>query len=182
MFRASSAHHQESLTIHTASSFCVCVCLPHCLVRNCLQVLLYQMAAFILYSFRLIFLYVYISLACLAFTNLQVSYKTVPQTDTNTETGGCMYSEGLLMMSAWCSKHGELYIYRQKIKIYHKLHLLVYLLEQPKVSIKLVLSSCWDLVLKTSPSAHLQQCKWLQTQALRMCFFCCTVHGFETTV
>jgi hypothetical protein len=30
----------------------------------------------------------------------QVSYKTVPQTDTNTETGGCMYGEGLLMMSA----------------------------------------------------------------------------------
>jgi hypothetical protein len=24
----------------------------------------------------------------------------VPQTDTNTETGGCMYGEGLLMMSA----------------------------------------------------------------------------------
>jgi hypothetical protein len=23
----------------------------------------------------------------------------VPQTDTNTETGGCMYGEGLLMMS-----------------------------------------------------------------------------------
>jgi hypothetical protein len=30
----------------------------------------------------------------------RVSYKTVPQTDTNTETGGCMYGEGLLMMSA----------------------------------------------------------------------------------
>jgi hypothetical protein len=29
-----------------------------------------------------------------------VSYKTVPRMDTNTETGGCMYSEGLLMMSA----------------------------------------------------------------------------------
>jgi hypothetical protein len=26
--------------------------------------------------------------------------KTVPRTDTNTETGGCMYSEGRLMMSA----------------------------------------------------------------------------------
>jgi hypothetical protein len=25
---------------------------------------------------------------------------TVTQTDTNTETGGCMYGEGLLMMSA----------------------------------------------------------------------------------
>jgi hypothetical protein len=24
----------------------------------------------------------------------------VPQTDTNTETGGCMYGEGLLIMSA----------------------------------------------------------------------------------
>jgi hypothetical protein len=32
MFRTSSAHHQESLTVHTASSFCVCVCLRHCLV------------------------------------------------------------------------------------------------------------------------------------------------------
>jgi hypothetical protein len=29
-----------------------------------------------------------------------VSYETVPQTDTNTENGGCMYSEELLMMSA----------------------------------------------------------------------------------
>jgi hypothetical protein len=29
-----------------------------------------------------------------------VSYKTVPQTDTNTETGDCMYGEGLLIMSA----------------------------------------------------------------------------------
>jgi hypothetical protein len=28
------------------------------------------------------------------------SYKTVLQTDTNTETGGCTYGEGLLMMSA----------------------------------------------------------------------------------
>jgi hypothetical protein len=40
-----------------------------------------------------------------------------------------MYGEGLLMMSAWRSKHVELYTYRQEIKIYHKLHLLVYLLE-----------------------------------------------------
>jgi hypothetical protein len=40
------------------------------------------------------------------------SYNTVPQTDTNTETGGCMYDEGLLMMSAWRSKHAELYTYR----------------------------------------------------------------------
>jgi hypothetical protein len=31
---------------------------------------------------------------------LRVSYKAVPQTDTNTKTGGCMYGEGLLMMSA----------------------------------------------------------------------------------
>jgi hypothetical protein len=30
----------------------------------------------------------------------KISYKTVPQTDTNTENGGCMYGEGLLMMSA----------------------------------------------------------------------------------
>jgi hypothetical protein len=36
MLRASSAHHQESLTVHTASSFCVCVCLRHCLLRNLL--------------------------------------------------------------------------------------------------------------------------------------------------
>jgi hypothetical protein len=34
MFRASSAHHQESLTVHTDSSFCVYVCLRHCLVRK----------------------------------------------------------------------------------------------------------------------------------------------------
>jgi hypothetical protein len=34
MFRASSAHHQESLTVHIDSSFCVCVCLRHCLVRK----------------------------------------------------------------------------------------------------------------------------------------------------
>jgi hypothetical protein len=34
MFRASSAHHQESLTVHTSSSFCVCVRPWHCLVRN----------------------------------------------------------------------------------------------------------------------------------------------------
>jgi hypothetical protein len=38
MFRASSAHHQESLTVHTASIFCVCVCLRHCLVRNLFSV------------------------------------------------------------------------------------------------------------------------------------------------
>jgi hypothetical protein len=87
-------HHQESLTVHTASSFCVCVYLWHCLVT---------------------------------------SYKTVPQPDTTTETGGCMYGEGLLMMSAWRSKHVELYTYRQKIEIYHKLHLLVYLLENMKM-------------------------------------------------
>jgi hypothetical protein len=43
--------------------------------------------------------------------------------------GGCMYGERLLMMSAWRSKHVELYTYRYKIKIYHNLHLLVYLLE-----------------------------------------------------
>jgi hypothetical protein len=29
-----------------------------------------------------------------------LSYKTMPQTDTNTETGGCIYGEGILMMSA----------------------------------------------------------------------------------
>jgi hypothetical protein len=32
--------------------------------------------------------------------HLSETDKTVPQTDTNTETGGCMYGEGLLMMSA----------------------------------------------------------------------------------
>jgi hypothetical protein len=64
MFRASSAHHQESLTVHTASSFCVCLSA---------------------------------ALSCKKLSN-----KTVPQTDTDTstETGGCMYGEGLLMMSA----------------------------------------------------------------------------------
>jgi hypothetical protein len=36
------------------------------------------------------------------------------QTDTNTETGGCMYGEGLLMMSAWRSKHEEFYTYRRR--------------------------------------------------------------------
>jgi hypothetical protein len=49
--------------------------------------------------------------AALSFKKL-LSYKTVPQTDTNTETGGCMYSEGLFMMSAWRSKHVELHTYR----------------------------------------------------------------------
>jgi hypothetical protein len=44
-----------------------------------------------------------------------------------------MYGEGLLMMSTWLSKHVELYRYRYKIKIYHKLHLLVYLLEYMKM-------------------------------------------------
>jgi hypothetical protein len=37
MFRASSAHHLESLTVHAASSFCVCIRLWHCLVRCFLQ-------------------------------------------------------------------------------------------------------------------------------------------------
>jgi hypothetical protein len=44
-----------------------------------------------------------------------------------------MYGEGLLMMSAWRSKHVELYTYRQKIKIYHKLYLSVYSLEYMKM-------------------------------------------------
>jgi hypothetical protein len=39
--------------------------------------------------------------AALSCKKLQyTSYKTVPRTDTNTETGGSMYGEGLLMMSA----------------------------------------------------------------------------------
>jgi hypothetical protein len=71
--------------------------------------------------------------AALSCKKTYLSYKTVPRTDTNTETGGCMYSEGLLMMSTWRSKHVELYTYRYKIKIYHKLHLLVYLLEYMKM-------------------------------------------------
>jgi hypothetical protein len=37
MFRESSARHQESFTVHTASSFCVCVCLRHCLAISFLQ-------------------------------------------------------------------------------------------------------------------------------------------------
>jgi hypothetical protein len=44
-----------------------------------------------------------------------------------------MYSERLLMMSAWRSKHVELDIYRQKIKIYHRLYPLLYLLEYMKM-------------------------------------------------
>jgi hypothetical protein len=34
------------------------------------------------------------------YNSTRVSYKTMSQTDTNTETGDCMYGEGLLMMSA----------------------------------------------------------------------------------
>jgi hypothetical protein len=49
---------------------------------------------------------------CLRHCLVRNSYKTVPQTDTNTETEGCMYGEGLLMMSDWRSKHVELYTYR----------------------------------------------------------------------
>jgi hypothetical protein len=41
----------------------------------------------------------------------------------------------ILMMSAWRSKLVELYTYRYKIKIYHKLHLLVYLLEYMKMHV-----------------------------------------------
>jgi hypothetical protein len=41
---------------------------------------------------------------------------------------------------------------------------------QPKVFLKPMRSSCWDLVFKTSPSAYLQQCKWLQTHALYISF------------
>jgi hypothetical protein len=127
MFRKSSAHHQESPTVHTASRFCVCVSLRHCLVR--------------------------------------VSYKTVPQADTNTETGGCMYSGGLLMMSAWLSKHVQCISYREKIKVYHKLHLLVYLLEYMKMhgpgnikpkSFSMVQQPIvhWDLLLHNHTQTH----------------------------
>jgi hypothetical protein len=93
MFRASSAHHQESLTVHTASRFWN---------LNCFKWVLNIYVECIQHSFKTIL---------------------IP------ETGGCMYGEELLMMSAWRSKHVELYTYRRKIKIYHKLHLLVYLLE-----------------------------------------------------
>jgi len=41
---------------------------------------------------------------------------------------------------------------------------------QPKVFLKPMITSSWDLVLKTSPSAYLQQCKWLQTHALYISF------------
>jgi hypothetical protein len=71
--------------------------------------------------------------AALSCKKVKFLKKTVTQTDTNTETGGYMYGEGLLKMSAWRSKHVELYTYRQKIKIYYKLHMLVYLLEYMKM-------------------------------------------------
>jgi hypothetical protein len=48
-------------------------------------------------TYKLLFLCLCLSAAL---SCKKVSYKTVPQTDTNTETGGCMYGEGLLMMSA----------------------------------------------------------------------------------
>jgi hypothetical protein len=70
MFRASSAHHQESLTVHTAPCFCVCVRPWHCLVRYCI---------------------------------LQDS-----ATDGHKHRNRRLYV--LLMMSAWRSKHVELYI------------------------------------------------------------------------
>jgi hypothetical protein len=112
MFRASSAHHQESLTVHTASSFCVCVRPWHCLVRNCNKTCRDKhlepsyinikingnnrqcrntKKSAVRYRINQKIKFMYIK---------EVSYKTVPRTDTNTETGGCTYSEGLLMMSA----------------------------------------------------------------------------------
>jgi hypothetical protein len=63
--------------------------------------------------------------AALSFKKLTRQCRRQTQTQ---KRGGCMYGEGLLMMSACRSKHVELYTYRQKIKIYHKLRLLVYLL------------------------------------------------------
>jgi hypothetical protein len=59
------------------------------------------------YSLQFLCLCLSAALPCKKF-----SYKTVPQTDTNTQTGGCMYGEGLLMMSAWRSKHVQLYTYK----------------------------------------------------------------------
>jgi hypothetical protein len=210
MFRASSAHQQESLTIHTASTFCVCVRPWHCLVRNFLtrkslarqyqnqqkqlvidSYFLYIWCATLhvssvkrsssgvphcTYSLQFLCLCPSVALSCKKLSYKKVSYKTVPKptettcdrllfsiymicnstcfglqaliirspslyiqppvsvfvsvrgtvlqviflqkssyktvlrTDTNTETVGCMYSEGLLMMSAWRSKHVELHI------------------------------------------------------------------------
>jgi hypothetical protein len=60
------------------------------------------------YSLQFLCLCPSVALSC----KKKVSYKTVPQTNTNTETGGCMYSGGLLMMSASRSKHVELYTYK----------------------------------------------------------------------
>jgi hypothetical protein len=106
MFQASSAHHQESLTVHTASSFCVCVRPRHCLVRN--------LDGHKHRNWRMYVQWGTPDDERLTLEKCRVihhmSYKTVPRTDTNTETGGCMYSEGLLTMSAWRSKHVELYI------------------------------------------------------------------------
>jgi hypothetical protein len=64
------------------------------------------------YSLQFLCLCPSAALSCKKLSYKKFSYKTVPRTDTNTETGGCMYSEGLLMMSAWRSKHVELYTYR----------------------------------------------------------------------
>ena len=58
-----SAHHQEYLKLVQRP-------LVHVFCKYfCLHILLYQMAAFVLYSFLLMFLQLYISLACLASLN-----------------------------------------------------------------------------------------------------------------
>jgi hypothetical protein len=56
-----SAHHKELKSVHAASGIC----------QTCnLHVLLYQTAAFVLYSFLLVFVYWCVSFACLALMNL----------------------------------------------------------------------------------------------------------------
>jgi hypothetical protein len=55
---SSSAYYQEHISVPTASGIVT------------LRVLLYHIAAFDLYSLLLMFLYCYVSFACLAFINL----------------------------------------------------------------------------------------------------------------
>jgi hypothetical protein len=119
MFRASSAHHQESLTVHTASSLCVCVCLQHCLVRNWLLV---------------------VRLSVLIVTNrsiqtdapLKASFLQDSATDRHKHRNWRLYvrwdtpDDERLTLETCSYTH-------IKIKIYHKLHLLVYLLEYMKM-------------------------------------------------
>jgi hypothetical protein len=81
MFRASSAHHQESLTVH---KFVKAKQAKEIYTYKNIKRKLYKINAAIWYN--------------KTFRNkhLEPSYINIK----NTETGGCMYSEGLLMMSA----------------------------------------------------------------------------------